>query len=181
MTTKRLLPLLSLLFIICSANECKKSTYNPNTDNGLPPATQTGVGTFACRANGEPAIAEGHSASMDGAIFKDSLFFFCYRRIIIAKYYSSMTFAIREKPVEGMTYQLKADLTNSVRIDTKFDCEGNLLDSYYSFYSGIGEVTLTHLDTVNHILSGTFHCTIPVPDCDTVKITDGRFDMRYFQ
>lgn len=30
----------------------KKS--NPNSDNGLPPATQTGQGIFACKVNGEP-------------------------------------------------------------------------------------------------------------------------------
>jgi hypothetical protein len=42
-----------------------------------------------------------------------------------------------------------------------------------------GAITIVKLDKVNHIISGTFNATLIKPDCDTVKITEGRFDMKY--
>jgi len=42
-----------------------------------------------------------------------------------------------------------------------------------------GSVTLTKLDKSNNVVSGSFSCAIPIPNCDTLKITDGRFDIKY--
>ena len=46
---KLLLILLTTFFLSC----CNKDDDNPQT---LPPATQTGAGTFACYVNGKPFI-----------------------------------------------------------------------------------------------------------------------------
>jgi|GEM_PF-2680790 len=41
-----------------------------------------------------------------------------------------------------------------------------------------GAVTITKADTVQKIFSGTFNFNIPTDFCDTLKVTDGRFDIR---
>ena len=57
-------------------------------------------------------------------------------------------------------------------------CQG----PYYNDYGGYaisGTITILEIDTVNHVFSGTFSGTIPLPFCDTLKITEGRFKDNY--
>ena len=44
------------------------------------------------------------------------------------------------------------------------------------FYSGA--ITLTRLDMQARIISGTFAFTLAQPGCDTVRVTQGRFDKK---
>ena len=41
-----------------------------------------------------------------------------------------------------------------------------------------GYVDLTRLDNQQGIVSGTFAFTLAQPGCDTIKITNGRFDYK---
>lgn len=60
-----------LLPAICILSfQCKKS--NPNSDNGLPPATQTGQGMFACRVNGLPWISDRGIYNIGGGLNNDT-------------------------------------------------------------------------------------------------------------
>lgn len=43
-----------------------------------------------------------------------------------------------------------------------------------------GKLFLTKIDTFQKIISGTFQFSIKTDFCDTLKITDGRFDIKYF-
>ena len=42
-----------------------------------------------------------------------------------------------------------------------------------------GQLTVAKLDTSAGIVSGTFNATLFKPGCDTLKITEGRFDMKF--
>lgn len=42
-----------------------------------------------------------------------------------------------------------------------------------------GYVKFSKIDTNNYIISGTFEFSTVTEDCDTIRITNGRFDMRY--
>ena len=42
-----------------------------------------------------------------------------------------------------------------------------------------GNLTITKADSVLKIISGTFNFDLPTDFCDTLKITDGRFDIKY--
>ena len=42
-----------------------------------------------------------------------------------------------------------------------------------------GNLEIIHLDRSNQIISGTFEYTISKPGCPEIKVTDGRFDLRY--
>lgn len=52
--------------IISTASNCKKNTIDPNSDNGLPPVTQTGANIFACKVNGKPWISETSIYALGG-------------------------------------------------------------------------------------------------------------------
>jgi len=41
-----------------------------------------------------------------------------------------------------------------------------------------GQLTLTRLDEQAGIIAGTFEFTIAKPGCDTIRVTDGRFDKK---
>ena len=42
-----------LLFLSATTIQCTKTSTNPDDPNALPPETQTGAGTFACKINGK--------------------------------------------------------------------------------------------------------------------------------
>ncbi|MET3879774.1 hypothetical protein [Chitinophaga sp. OAE865] len=42
-----------------------------------------------------------------------------------------------------------------------------------------GQLVITKLDTGQKIVAGTFTCTLITAGCDTVRMTEGRFDMKY--
>ncbi|PCI33746.1 MAG: hypothetical protein COB60_07125 [Flavobacteriaceae bacterium] len=42
-----------------------------------------------------------------------------------------------------------------------------------------GTLTITHIDEINGIISGTFEFTVLDDDNNEIKITNGRFDLKY--
>jgi len=52
---------------------------------------------------------------------------------------------------------------------------------YYTSVKSIGKVTITKLDLANKIISGTFDFTAEDENnpANTIKVTDGRFDVKY--
>ena len=70
----------------------------------------------------------------------------------------------------------------------------NSLNNSYARYSDIltscdyevdtiqsGTMNILKFDTINFIISGTFEFTIGTSVCDTIKITEGRFDLKFAQ
>ncbi len=41
-----------------------------------------------------------------------------------------------------------------------------------------GKLTITHFDSAKRIVSGRFHFTVAKKGCDTIKVTEGRFDIQ---
>jgi len=62
----------------------------------------------------------------------------------------------------GISFDKKCPLFSS---DSSVSCSGNL--------------SITKLDRVSRIIAGTFNATLSQTGCDTVKITEGRFDMKF--
>jgi len=158
--------------------QCKKS--NSNNDNGLPPATETGQGVFACRINGEPWISKRGRPDM-------------------AIYYSHDTLTIRGTTSENSIYEsFILSLVGTYNI-TKQVYEFNDTSKAFVLYLkyGIdpcftrgpygnverrltgGALSITKVDTLQKFFSGTFRFDVPTDFCDILKITDGRFDIKY--
>ncbi len=181
-------PVIVLLFIIASVTACKKHTVTPvNQLSLLPPATQTGARTFGCLINGQ-AFVPGNQSILEGPDLQ------CDYEYVGGGYYFEVKCSNRYS--DG-SYKLLGVETDSLTISTGqylkltgsptagfaggaydiFSSSGNF---YYSTFPTLtGLLTITKLDSIKQIVSGTFYFNVLNNVGDTVKITNGRFDMPY--
>jgi len=177
------------LFVLITSS-CKK--YNGSS---LPPATQTGANTFGCLINGKvftPGGGDGLSGGNLGAIFE----------------YAYITPGIRNPTgfvfaVSGVDERNSCNVTsigfgfdsviipeqNSYILQTRKAGSGG--GQYvYGTCSGVseefmtsdlvtGQLYITRFDETNQIASGTFWFNVLGNNGDTIKITDGRFDVHF--
>jgi hypothetical protein len=179
MKLSKLLCYTFLLITFFTFSECKKSKLNPNTDDGLPPATQTGANIFACKINGQNWISGTGSRLMAGHIFNDT--------ISATGSTGGSNYFDRITPIIDGTgllinspFLIPANPHASILFSTNKSCEGLLGSAIINSYATQGKITITKIDTVNKIISGLFECKVPIPHCDSLKITNGRFDIRSF-
>lgn len=167
---KILLLLLAAFALSC----CSDDDHNKT----LPPATQTGAGTFACYVNGKPFID------------KSGGWFNCYYQLVDGEYYfaiggndSNITphFIILGTTAKSITQGEILQLFENQN-GNAWGGGGFLLNINSSQFSNTnqintGELTITKLDFENHIVSGTFWFDIENPYTgELVQIRDGRFD-----
>jgi hypothetical protein len=175
------LRIFTLLLLSCIA--CKKHKQpGPDNSYGLPNATQTGANIFACLKNGEPWISKTTSYDM-GANISDTSFGVGGRRSPSS--ISSEMFSIGvtdDKIAQGSVYRLSDTARHFARYDginvSCFTPTGGYGSVSVKAYDG--ELKLTKVDTIKKILSGTFWFNVKTDYCDTMKITEGRFDIRYY-
>ena len=167
---------LNLLFFLLLLTQCKQDPpmVEPEPDPpSLPPITTTGQNTFGCLVNGEVWLPEGNRPG-----FLPNLVVF----------YNGMTFNINavritedvdqdigigidtlnEESVYKLTIPNKQiagvnDIQNSCSYDIPFE----------------GELEIIRLDYFKKIISGKFWFTHALEECDTIRVTDGRFDVAY--
>ncbi len=147
----------------------------------LPEATQVGRNTLGCLVNGEVWLPKGSiDRSAIRAGYGDGTFFIETDRISeplpsknLRSYFS---FVIEEDVYEEKTYFFE----KKNYLDRKVVYVDYLQNCFYVDSTHIGKVTITKLDTINHIIAGRFEFTLPGKDgCETIFITDGRFDITY--
>ena len=174
-----------LLFIASlTLSCCNKDDDNPQT---LPPATQTGAGTFACYVNGKPFI------DASGGYFN------CFYQFTGGEYYfsisgeyegyknSNLPWSISLGTVhrtisEGETLQLLESINGNASGIAFFTFSINNSESSSTNLLYTGELTITKLDFTNNIVSGTFWFDVEHPITgEVVEIRDGRFDTLFTQ
>jgi hypothetical protein len=172
MTTKLLSFLLILLLAQC--DRCQEEVKPVAEIDKLPPITQSGKFTFGCLVNGKAFIAK-HSGKMV-AIYQQGLIQFGADNII-DKFTEQVYITIPDLIELYKSYDL-ANPTGKARF-IRYSPNGNS-NCYYDFSNTLsGHVIFTRFDQQKYIVSGTFDFTTVVPGCDTIRITDGRFDMEY--
>jgi hypothetical protein len=183
---------LALLVLIATLSQCSSCKENINP-NELPPETQIGAGTFACLVNGQvwtynnPTginLKPTSNLSFDPLDHRGRLNIYGLR-------YNNKNEGIDE-------IGLLADsliVRNVAKVDSKnndmslFYTNENIvkcndfftkvqIDSSKNFYR-LGKVEITKLDLQDKIISGRFDCIIFQTGCDTLKITEGRFDIKF--
>lgn len=173
------IPCATLLFLcFCFAQCHKDKTPAPDNPYGLPNATQDGHGLFACRINGVNVIAKNDinhigawmSANRDtlnarGSFGKNFFQFFAIGTII------------KNRQI-NISYSFQDTLLTSFLYGTDSTCSG-ISSGFPDITKAIGSMTYSKIDTINLVESGTFNCKIPIPNCDTLNITEGRFDIQY--
>ena len=173
MTTKILSFL--LIFILAQCDRCKEEVKPISELDKLPPATQQGKFTFGCLINGK-AFSETNTGNMV-AIYQQGLLFFGVDKDS-EDYATGMDISIPD-PIE---LNKKYDLTQIPHNEARFIKRNLANDStcYYDFANTLsGHVIITRFDRQKFIVSGTFAYTTALNNCDTIRITDGRFDLEY--
>lgn len=180
-----------LLIFLCSlliGSSCRK--HKPiDPVSQLPPETQTGANTFGCLVNGQ--VFKPGGAQLSGGSLS------CNYQFVNGGYYFRLA-AISRNNNTGESKSIGL-FTDSLRIEQGIEyifsapqIKGGAYAVYgyskptpmtiYDYETNQiynGTVLVKKLDTVNQIISGTFRFKAVSTNSDTVKITDGRFDVHY--
>ncbi len=185
MKYQSLLIIIALFFLLGSS--CKKDKLVNEIDK-LPPATQTGANTFGCLVNGKAWIAQ----NMDCSIICDDPFKVSYDGsyggiIGITGDWLNSSKNIEQRIdilVDSSNYKLlhQISIANPHHSARYLDYK-NLSCGSYDHYVDTnvihsGSVLITKYDLQNGIISGTFDITLTKLGCETISITNGRFDKK---
>lgn len=181
-----LLPVLALLGLA----QCKKNESAPDSPvDQLPAATQTGANTFGCLLNGQPwtptyNLAIGTPPPL---------------RVTYDPTYTGGSLQIRAiRAVTGLpdgqyifldcsplsktgTYPISNTGPAGVYYSTGLRSGPCQEYRYYNHAPGFsmkGQLVITRLDMSAGIIAGTFSFVLAQTGCDTVKVTQGRFDKK---
>ncbi len=175
--------LIAPLLLLCfSFAQCRKDKDNQKDE--LPPITQTGANTFGCLVNGKVFIPKGYNGTgtpNPKVRFDVGLNGLPYLQIeseqlnydhksegyIIVSFANITATGIYDLPTFNFLIGWEKVLHNC--FTPAFDSSLNKLGS------GI----ITRYDKVDRIISGTFDCKFKGQNCDTVYITQGRFDFKF--
>ncbi len=172
----RLPPTPLLLAALLGLSQCKKS--DPDPVSQLPPATQTGANTFGCLVNGQPWTPQGndgtsnYTVSYDRNQYGGSLEVKAYR--LVNGFGQFINFGCDSISTTA-TYSLNRPSRSAFFTDTKSPTNCQNYDGQLGQYRR-GNLTITRLDRQAGIVSGTFAFTLYKPGCDSICITNGRFD-----
>ena len=169
---------------------CKKKDPEPQ----LPPATQTGANTFGCLVNGQLWLPEGKPN-----FFSSNLYVNynppSYRGggvgVIAHKYKKGEVDQILSVGVDSVvkygiaTYQLKCIVSGPYSSGGIGNFEDYIRNcDYFCNRDGAillnGTCRITKFSLPDNVVAGTFAFTLAKPGCDTIKVTDGRFDMKLY-
>lgn len=136
----------------------------------LPPATQTGENTFGCLVDGKVWLPKGGG----------------FVQTMSCEYYSPSFLTIQANKAqagEGIGFSL-SNVTNTGGYTLNDTLSGQSVRFHNSNMAFIcdsivpGNLTITKLDTVNKIISGTFFFDA-INGSNRVLIRQGRFDFKY--
>ena len=171
-------PAALLLAALLGLSQCQKN--DPDPVDQLPPATQTGANTLGCLVNGQPWTPQGNDGYSNYSISYDpnpygvlDITTYRYQQNPVNK----QMLILYSRELHGpRNYDLRdVALTRISWKDRMKGCDFNSDDAgtYHK-----GNLTITRLDLQAGIISGTFDFVLAKPGCDTVRVTQGRFDKR---
>ena len=158
--------------------KCKKDEL------GLPPITQTGANKLGFLLNGQPWTPKGHvgmSANLSLDIdfgYKNGIFGINAYKYVSATEKDVFIIGVTDS-LNFLQVPIQLSLNNTSLYGISFT--NNQCD-YFNQISDVqssGILIITKLDKINRIIAGTFNAKLYEPGCDTIKITDGRFDMKF--
>jgi len=169
-----------LLAALLGLSQCQKS--DPGPADQLPPATQTGANTFGCLVNGQVWTPRGYNGTSNYSIVYDSNLnngnfdLMSYRYPDASNNLQSIALNILSNASLGSHSFQNNYNTQSGFNNTKTNCYWSSRDSATTYRRG--SLIITRLDLKAGIISGTFDFTLYRPGCDSVRVTQGRFDKK---
>ena len=159
--------------------QCRK--HDPDPVSQLPPVTQTGANTFGCLVNGQPWTPKGYNGSSNYSVYYDAQYRKGTLNISTYRYNSDANdsrqdiIIFSDSLLTTGTYPLTIkNHQEALYYGSKGQCEFHQNDIHYRR----GNLTITRLDLQAGVISGTFDFTLYRPGCDSVKVTQGRFDKK---
>ncbi|GAB3861236.1 hypothetical protein GCM10028822_40400 [Hymenobacter terrigena] len=182
MKTRKLLLYLCLA-TLTQCSKCKNDPTPADPASQLPPATQTGANTFGCLVNGQAFTPQGNTGTSNFNASYDPTF--SGGTLDIRAYNCSGDCTNAKRTVllggEGInkvgTYLL---VSNGPQSASFFDRSKALPCNEYDGSGGAyvnGTLIISRLS--GGIVSGTFSFKAAQSGCDTLKITQGRFDAKF--
>lgn len=188
----RRLPLYLSLLVLTQCSKCKQDDPAPRDPaSQLPPATQTGANTFGCLLNGQPWIPSGTLNVPNFFVLYDptyqngNLDVRTYRVFGSANNNQYLSFGgdgVNKTGKYTVTASVYPPVPGSYTVffsDNSKTGSCNFYNLLPSTTSVTGYFILTRLDKQQGIVSGTFEFTLAQLGCETIKITDGRFDYKF--
>ena len=176
---KKLITAVLILSVCCFA-ECKK---NKPDANGLPAATQEGKNTLGFLLNGTPWTPQGNNgtanlsidfdAGLDKGVFDISAY-----RILSSNNREYFGIGMKDS-LNFYNAPFTVSLTNSSLYRFYFSNNSCTFFSTDVDTRVGGSIMVSKLEKTNRIIAGTFNATLNKTGCTEIKITDGRFDMKY--
>ena len=173
----RKLLLYSALLLLTQCSTCKDNEHTPREPK-LPAETQTGVGMMGCRVNGKVFAAtkttrvnatwgcKGDCISISGQL-EDSEDSGALGLALNGVLTDDATFTL----LDATQMPPNANYGSAAFSYSACDYDGRLIKN--------GQVTLTRFDEVARVASGRFAFVLYKPGCDTLRVTDGRFDVKF--
>ncbi|MFY0484112.1 hypothetical protein ACI6PS_16055 [Flavobacterium sp. PLA-1-15] len=173
---KKIFLLLVLAFTIGCDRDDNKTT---NPIDQLPPATQTGAGTFGCLINGKPFV-------------DNSGFFNCFYQFVEGEYYFGIQGEdnVSDIVLIGLGSNASQILVNNIISLNEREPQNfyggvnlaNLGGSIRTTNAEDGSIIFTKFDLNQNIVSATFEFTVVDPNTGSIyEITEGRFDAKFTQ
>ena len=173
-----------LLILLCNIISCSSCKKNALDSNGLPAATQTGANTFGFLLNGKPWTPQGFNGTANLEInvdlgYNNGIFGISGYRTITNNFTQYVGLGISDS-LNFISFPATLLLSKrslyQIGVSRNDSCS---IDYYDSSVYRAGKLVINKFDTINGIISGTFNATLYKKGCDTVKITEGRFDMKF--
>lgn len=163
---------------------CAKNKAKDNSDP-LPPATQVGANMMACFLDSTPWIIQADYPNTGQFLAGEG---------------NNDTFAVAGYPMPGASFFKSIQFIQVIvfgrpKLDTPYaadnndyiiiqyspdsTCQGLQVTNPPTFTACSGSVTITRLDGTKRIMSGIFNAKFVIPGCDTVALSNGRFDFRF--
>lgn len=178
---------LILILITTLSLSCCSKDDNKTPLEQLPAATQTGANTAGCLVNGQVLLPRGQKIQ-NGPVLSS------FYQKLNGKYYFGLGITDNSKnDVQGISINsnnitLEVNKSYLLTKNLKVDSENYAFASFagpisnYQFNttdSYSGKITITNLNTIDYIISGTFWFDAVDANGNIVKVTDGRFDLHY--
>ncbi len=169
-----------LVLTSCLKDKLKVTTSQPT----LPPITNEGKNTFGCYVNGKLWLPLGYDGYARSEYYPWSI-----ASQTIPEVYGNLrlvTFNREDKSGFSIKIQKVFEKGKNM-VYTSSDLKSYLLfvsnqSTYYNYVEDTSNLlVISRLDTIDKIVSGTFQFKLinELNKLDTLKVTDGRFDLRY--